>query len=112
MAFETEFLTLMPSTITVKAYTSFNQYGEPSYSTSGTTYRALIQEQPTEITDAFGREVISSHTIYVASTARIPLTSKLELPDGTDPAIIRSDVMYDQDGIHHVVLFCGSEAGP
>lgn len=112
MSFEADFLELMPSTISVQDYTSFNQYGEPSYSTSTTSYRALIQEQPTEITDAFGRETIASHTIYVASTTRIDLTSKLILPDNSDPAIIRSEVFYDQDGIHHVVLFCGSEAGP
>lgn len=112
MAFESDFLTLMPSTITIQAFNSVNQYGEPTYSTGTTTYRAYIQEQPEEISDAYGREIISSHTIYVASTTRIPITSKLVLPDGTDPAIVRSDVMYDQDGIHHVVLFCGSEAGP
>lgn len=112
MSFEADFLDFMNSTISVKAYTSFNQYGEPAFSTTATTYRAYIQEKPTEITDAFGREVISSHTIYVASTARIDITSHLDLPDGTDPNIIRSDVMYDEDGIHHVVLFCGSESGP
>lgn len=112
MTFTDEFLTLMPSTISIRAYTSFNQYGEPSYSTSATSYRAYIQEVPTEITDAFGREIVSRHTIYVASTERIDITSRLVLPDGTDPAIIRSDVMYDEDGIHHVVLFTGPEAGP
>lgn len=112
MSFDTEYLTLMPSTISVSPLDSVNQYGEPTYSTSSSSYRALIQEQPTAITDAYGRDTIASHTIYVASTERINITSKLDLPDGTDPAIIRSDVMYDEDGIHHVVLFCGSETGP
>lgn len=111
MAFEPEFLDLMPHTISVHALASVNQYAEPTYSTSGTTYTCLIQEMPQVILDAYGEEVVSSHTIYVASTARIPLTSKVVMPDGSEPNLIRSDVMADEDGTaHHIVLFFGGRS--
>lgn len=109
MSFDPEFLELMPSTISVFAYTGFNFYGEPAYSPTATTYRCYIQEQPTEVLTAFGRNTIASHTVYVASTARIDITAKIVMPDGSEPHLIRSDVMYDEEGIHHVVLFFGSE---
>ena len=111
MAFEAEFLELMPHTITVYPVLSANTYGEPVFSTSGTTYQALVEERPQMIRSAFGEEMITSANAYVASTARIPLTSRVVLPDGSEPALVRSDVFADEDGTaHHVTLFFGSGA--
>lgn len=108
MSFDPEYLDLMTQTITEYPYTSVNIYGKKVYSTSGSTYFAYIQEQPVKVLNYMGAEVIGSHTIYVASTSRLPITSKFVLPDGSTPHPIRSDVMYDEDGIHHVVLVFGS----
>lgn len=111
MAFETTFLDLMPHTITVYPFVSVNQYAEATHSTSGTSYSAYIQEMPMNVLDTYGEEVVASHTVYVASTARIPMTSKIVMPDGSEPHLIRSDVMSDEDGTaHHVVLFFGGRA--
>lgn len=115
MSFEAAFLDFMPHTITVYEHDSFNAYGEPSYSTAGTTYSAMIEERPDVIRAAFGDEVVSSHIVYVASTSRIPMTARVVLNDGStsppEPPLVRSDVFSDQDGIHHVALFFGSGAG-
>jgi hypothetical protein len=110
MAFDANLLELMPHTISVQAFDSVNQYGEESYSTSVTTYTALVEEHPQIVRDSFGELTLSSHISYTASTSRIPVTSLITLPDGTQPPIIRSDVFSDEDGIHHVVLFFGSGA--
>jgi hypothetical protein len=111
MAFETEFLDLMPHTITVYPFASVNEYAEATHSTSGTSYRAYIQEMPSNVLDTYGEEVVASHTVYVASTSRIPMTSKVVMPDGQEPFLIRSDVMADEDGTaHHIVLFFGGRA--
>ena len=108
MSFDPEYLTLMTQTITVYPYTSVDIYGKKVYSTSGSTYFAYIQEQPVMVLNYMGAEVIGSHTIYVASTSRLEITSKYVLPDASTPHPIRADVMYDEDGIHHNVLVFGS----
>lgn len=111
MSFEADFLELMPHTITVYDYVSTNAYGEPTHSTTGTTYRALVEERPNFIRTAFGEEAVSSAIAYIASTSRIPITSKVVLPDGSEPGVMRSDVFSDEDGTaHHVVLFFGEAA--
>lgn len=108
MSFDPAFLDLMPHTITVRALSSVDSYGDPSYSTSTTSYRALVEEKPTKILNQYGEEVVASHIAYVASTARIPLTSLVTLPDGSSPDPISSSVFADEDGTaHHVVLHFG-----
>ena len=111
MAFEADFLELMPHSVVVYPVASVNVHGEPVYSTSGSTYDALVEERPQMIRTAFGEEMITSANAYVASTSRIPLTSRVVLPDGSEPALLRSDVFADEDGTaHHVALFFGSGA--
>lgn len=108
MSFDPELLDLMPHTITVQALSSFDSYGDPSYSTAVTSYRALVEEKPTKAINQYGEEVLASHIAYVASTARIDLTSLVTLPDGTAPDLISSGVFADEDGTaHHVVLHFG-----
>ena len=111
MSFDPEYLTLMTQTITVYPYTSVDIYGKKVYSTSGTAYDAYIQEQPVKVLNYMGAEVIASHTVYIASTSRLDITSKYVFPAGEAPHPIRLDVMYDEDGIHHNVLICGSANG-
>lgn len=108
MSFDTAFLDLMPHTISVYPFTSVDEYGEPTHSTSPTVYRCLVQETPTLIGSPYGEETVASHVAYVASTGRIDLTSLVTLPDGSQPTLIRSDVYSDEDGTaHHVVLYFG-----
>ncbi len=110
MSFEDEFLEFMPHEIVVYPLLSFDEYADPTFSTSGTTYQAMVEERPDVIRTTFGDEVISSHVVYVASTSRIDLSSRVVLPDGSEPSLVRSDVFSDDDGFHHNVLFFGSGA--
>lgn len=111
MSFESAFLDFMPHGITVYEHSSFNSYGEPAFSTGGSTYPAMIEERPDVIRAAFGDEVVASHIVYVNSTTRIPMTARIVLNNGStsppEPPLVRSDAFSDEDGIHHVVLFFG-----
>ncbi len=108
MSFDSAFLNFMPHTIVVFPLTGFDEYAEASFSTSGSTFQAMVEERPDVIRSAFGDEIVSSHVVYVASTERIDLTSRVVLPDGSEPPLVRSDVFSDTDGFHHNVLFFGS----
>ncbi len=111
MSFEDAFLDFMPHTIVVYPLSGTNEYGEEIFSVSGTTYQAMVEERPDVVRSAFGEEIISSHVVYVASTARIELSSRVVLPDGSEPPFVRSDVFSDEDGTaHHNALFFGSGA--
>ena len=110
MAWDPALEELMPHTITVKAFVSVNQYGEETYSTAASTFDALVEEHPQFIRNSYGETVLASQISYTHSTSRIPITSLITLPDGSEPALIRSDVYSDEDGIHHIVLFFGSAA--
>lgn len=110
MSFEAEFLEFMPHTIVVYPLLSFDEYAEPTYSTAGVDFAAMVEERPDVIRTTFGDEIVSSHVVYVASTERIDLSSRVVLPDGSEPPLVRSDVFSDPDGFHHVVLFFGSGA--
>lgn len=111
MSFETAFLEFMPHTITVYPFSSVNQYGEETFGSTGTQYRCMVEERPNLILSSYGEEVVASHNVYVHATERIPLTSRVVLPDGSEPTLLRSDTYTDETGdIHHVALFFGSGA--
>lgn len=111
MALAPELLELMKQTIQVAPLVSINAYGDEVFGTA-VPYDCYIEEKPTKILNQIGAEVISSHTVYVASTGRINITSQCTLPDDSQPFLIRSDVWNDETGdIHHVVLYFGSGAG-
>lgn len=111
MSLDTAFLEFMPHTLYEYPWSGYNEYGEAAYSTTATTYSCMVEERPDMVRNTFGEEVVSSHVVYVASTARIALTSRFVLPDGSEPPIIRADAFSDESGnIHHVALFFGSGA--
>lgn len=112
MAFDTDFLQLMTQSIVVYDHVSHDGYGEPTYSTSGTTYSAHISEKPELVRNQFGQEVVSTHTAWLASTTTaLKATSKYVFPDGTEPNLVSLQRLYDEDGIHHHKVVFGSGAG-
>lgn len=111
MAFSTKFLRLMPSTIQESALVGFDNHGDPSYSTSATSYRCLINQKPTVVRNSMGEEVVAMYTAYVASTTPLPATSLYTFPNGDTPALQSVTVNYDEDGVHHNVLYFGGGQG-
>lgn len=104
MSFEAEFLTMMPSTMSVYAFVSFDTYGDPSYSTSAATYRCYMEYTPTLIVDQLGEEVVSKAIAYIASTEALNELSLYVLPDGSTGIVQSISQNWDDDGIHHNVV--------
>lgn len=111
MALSPELLELMNQIVQVAPFVSVDAYGHETFGTP-VPYQCYIQESPTKVLNQYGTEVISSHTVYVASTGRINVTSQCTLPDDSQPFLIRSDVYYDETGdINNVVLHFGAGSG-
>lgn len=115
MSFDSEFLELMADTIRVSTMSSFDGYGDPTYSTSYTSYPARITEIPKVVRNFMGEEVVASNVVWVASTGTIPATAQVSwtMPDGSTqyPTLISIERPADQDGTHHHKLYFGSGAG-
>lgn len=111
MAFDPEFLDLMKQTVTVAPLASFDNYGDPSYSTTTTTYRCLVNQTPTVVRNTMGAEVIAVYTLYVASTSELSPTAQYTLPNGDAPAVQNVAIFYDEDGVNSNVVYLGGGQG-
>lgn len=95
------FLPMLGSTVTVFTHVAANNYGEPTYSTTGVKYRARIVTAPT-YNRLVGREDINVHSqIWIASTGNITVDDKIVLPDGTFRPILSIRRYPDLLGVHH-----------
>lgn len=107
MSFETQFLSLMNSTVTVSTRASHNNYGEASYG-SGTSYRARINAKSGFVRTASGETVEFTTTIWMNSTKAFTADDRVALPDGTTPEVLAVERPFDEDGTqHHVKWYLG-----
>lgn len=104
MAFESAFLTLMNSTVTVSTRSGHNNYGEPTYG-SGTDYRARILGKDGFIRTASGETVEFTTVVWVASTKSFTVDDRIALPDGSTPQVVAVERPFDEDGAQHHVKF-------
>jgi hypothetical protein len=107
MSFEAEYLTMMPSTMVVFPFLAFDNYGDPSYGTTGINYRCRIEYEDVVVRDQLGQDVVSNVTAYVAATTRLNKLSQYVLPDGTTGVVQSIAVQFDDEGIHHNVVHLG-----
>jgi hypothetical protein len=108
---ESDFDDLMPHTVTVNAFSAYSEDGVVSYSTSASSYKARVIEKDALLQLEDGSEKMSRARAYVNSTSAIDPKDKVTLPDGTFPSILRADLIPDEDGAHHVVLWFGRITG-
>jgi hypothetical protein len=109
MSFPAALLDLMPSTIKVSTRTTHSNYGEPSFATSTSSYRARIVEKPGYLRDGTGEEISYSHVVWVASTGAVSITAsdRVTLPGGVVRPVLAVERYPDEDGPHHVKVHLG-----
>ena len=109
MAFSTEFLSLMDSTIRVSTRGTHNNYGEPSFAATTASYRARIVYGPTYDRSPGSESVEYSHVLWVRSTGAVSITAsdRITLPDGTTPPVAKVERFADEDGPHHCKIYLG-----
>jgi len=124
MAFDAEFLSLMQQTVTVTHTSTRDAYGKTTYSSTTSTSRCLIEAKAREVRTASGERVMTSYTLYCPPPAYIPrdldarnqkatptfeLTDKITLPDSADDTVVHPIIaitkQYDEDGVHHQVVY-------
>lgn len=105
---EAAFLSMMDSTIKISTRTGHSNYGEPTYASSTSSYRARVVEKPGYVHTPGGEDVAYSHVIWAASTGAVSITVSDRLTVG---GVVRPMVAVerypDETGPHHVKILCG-----
>lgn len=106
MAWETDWLDLMPRSITVEPWASEDSGGKVTYGT-GVVYQCYIKDDAKVWRWEDGREVQSRRTIYVHGSS-IGRKDRITLPAGYSPLVVipvwlvRHD---DNEGYHHTEIY-------
>ena len=108
MAIETEYLSMMPDTITLYATTTLDAYGKRTFSSTGTSYRCRIQAEAKMVRDAQGREVTITGKAYLYGAPTVTNDYRIVLPDGSSPVIYDVNQNGDDSGNHHTVVYFGA----
>ena len=108
MSFDTQFLTMMPSTMSMYAFVSFDNYGEPTYSTSATSIRCRMEYDHKSMQDMNSNEMVPTATAYLGYDSIISSLSKFVLPDGSTGIVLSIEQAWDETGIHHNVVRFGA----
>lgn len=107
MSIETDFLSMMPSTVTVYAKTSADAYGKIAFSPTGTAVRCRIQQTGRVVKTENNRDVYEEGQVIFYGTPTITPDSKIVLPDGTSPLILSIRLYNDDTGPHHTTVSFG-----
>lgn len=102
-----DFLDLMPSAITIEALTGRDSYNTPSYA-APVSYRCRCNYKAHFVRGPEGELIPAKGTLWIASSVRIPVTSRITLPDGTQPQILESVAETDETG---AILYCRIDFG-
>lgn len=113
MSFDTQLLSLMPSTVKVSTRGAHSNYGEPTFGNTTSSYRARIVEKLGYVRSAEGEEVAYSTIAWIRSTgaASITVSDRITFPAGVGPSsrppIVAVERFPDESGVHHTKVYCG-----
>ena len=106
MALEADFLTMTNKTVTIAQPSTYSKYGAPTFGAASTAIPARLEIAHRVVVDIDGVERVSSGTLFILSTtATVTPGTKITLPDGSTPEILRVDVHEDEEGQHHLEVF-------
>jgi hypothetical protein len=90
-------------TITIEQPGTVNKYGAISFGAASTGIPCRLELGERVFVNAQGVNQFASGMMYVLSTsATMSPQSRVTLSDGRQPAILRVNVMNDEEGQHHL----------
>lgn len=105
MAFEDEFLELMPHTLVVKEPSGTrNVYGRATSHEEEFEWQCLIQQEAKLTRASNGDEVTSTTQAYGPPTPAISVNAEVTFPDGSTRPLIGVSLYADDEGAHNQVL--------
>jgi len=112
MAFESEFLSMMPHTVTVAPFVSRDKNGVPTYGTPR-TFRARVTGKVLSLRRSDRADSTVVFDVYVQAGNTVITADDLLTLDGDPAWVDGTPILFavsrstDDDGHHHVKLQCG-----
>ena len=102
-----DWLALMPATVTYEAVLTRDEFGKPATYDTAVDYRARVTYSHKRVASrAMGQDVISSIQVWLNGIiTTINVDDRITLPDGTTPLLISWDMPTDETGEHHCKLY-------
>jgi len=102
-----DWLDLMPFTITYEAVATRDAYGKVLTYADSVDYRARVTYKHQRVASrATGQDVIASIQVWIEGViTTINVDDRVTLPDGTTPLIVAWDLPTDEIGNHHCKLY-------
>lgn len=107
-AFSVALGSLASTTVTIKAKGGRNNYGEPTYSGSGTSYAARVEKVVSRDDDLRREDEVVEYRAYIMSTTLfVDLEDEVTFDDSLVRPLVDVDYRHDQHGQQAVVLSVG-----
>ena len=104
MSLEATFLTMMPSTVTLYAFSSMDAYGKPTFSATGTTVRCRIMDNLRVDRNSEYFDTDYTGTIIFYGNPTIDELTRIVMPNGDEPQIVSIRKHIDDEGSHHTTV--------
>ena len=110
MVYTSPLVDLFPQTVTHASWTgmSTDGYASPTYSTSASTFQALVIGEQRLVRTFDGIEELAVTTVYLASTSTFSALDRFTLPDTSTPELLSLETFSDEDGVAFTVLAFGA----
>src|SRR6185436_8554371 len=107
-----DWLDLMPDTVTYEAMTGRDGQSKPTYGTA-VSYRARVVYKYIRTSNrASGQDAVGTGEVWLAGILYPNIDDRITLPDGSQPIIVNWNVFTDETGPHHtVIIFGGTQSG-
>lgn len=107
MAFETDFLELMPDNVTFRAGTALNEYGKRSYGTAITVQGRLIYDDVVTRTDDQRQFSVTGKFLTYGPQTSLSLRHNMVLPSNSEAIIYAIDQLKDNNGDYYTSVKFG-----
>lgn len=102
-----DFLDLMPDTVTVEPFAGRDGYGKPTYG-APVQVRARVSYKPQIVHGTDGKEVVARGAVWLASVSTdVSTEDRLTLPGGEAVRIVSVEKHSDGSGLHHIKVLFG-----
>ena len=107
MAFESDFLELMPDSVTFRAGTALNEYGKRSYGTALTVTGRLIYDDIVTRTDDQRQFSLTGKFLTYGPQTSLRLSHNMVLSNSSEAIIYAIDQLKDNNGDYYTSVKFG-----
>lgn len=103
----TDWLDMMPFTVTVAAAATYDAYGKPATYATAASYRARVVAKTKVVRSRVsGQDVLTDTQIWINGVlAALDEDARITLPDATTLVPVSWDTFPDEDGDHHTKIY-------